>query len=720
MASWTALLSRPAQTPLAARPSLTLFFLLVGAFLLTLGYHVVNFPVWLTVGIVSAMVLRSVIEVYRLPLPSSTFCGIVALVFGIVIWIWYNTLFGRDAGTAFTGGLITIKFYELRGPRDIALIIFSCFFVVMSVLLYSQVLELFIYCLIMMWVLTALLMRLHTGDMHQDHLINMLGKSGIIYLQALPLGLFLLACFPRYTGTLSFSMDEAKIGLTDTVAPGSIAKLSKDDSTAMNVRFLSNNFAAIDSIDKMYWRGIVLWNYSNGVWTPGSLAGVAGPRLSKSALQGTQLVSQEITVKTHNQRWLFALDIPVTAANNTAEPSSWSFLYNGNVLQMSAGKLNHMARYTVESDLTPQEQTLHQSDLDVSRALPDGKDTRNPGDVIAPRVKALADRLHEGLAPNQVQEYIAAVLKFFRDGKFLYTTTPGEQGPGWLPIFLFQTKAGFCEHFASAFAVLMREERVPTRLVVGYRGAEFNPYSNYYEVLQSNAHAWDEVWIPTDTSEAPATALTGRWIRVDPTAPVSSTGELQNSSSADAQDTLSSQVSRPRTGLYDEMVPAWMKESLREMQLRRDQVESGWDDLVLSYDPETQLRWVQSLGFGNNKAPFVLLLSCFAAAGICAFVFRKWILRKEPVPPVESLYATFCHTMARRGIPRASWEGPMAYTERAAEAFPDDRLAIQRVGSLVAHARYGPTPADAATVESLQSLLTRLTAAQAASASGRR
>jgi len=265
----------------------------------------------------------------------------------------------------------------------------------------------------------------------------------------------------------------------------------------------------------------------------------------------------------------------------------------------------------------------------------------------------------------------------------------------------------------------MRLGHVPARLVVGYRGAEYNPYSNDYEVLQSNAHAWDEVWVPTDPAQAPATALSGRWIRIDPTAPGSAGGEMQTASSADAQDTLSSQVSRPRQGLYEEYVPDWMKDSLREMQLRRDQVESGWDNLVLSYDPETQMRWMQSLGFGTNKVPLVLLLSCFVAAGICAFGFRKWILRKAPVPPVESHYATFCHSMARRGIPRASWEGPLAYTDRVAEAFPDDRLAIQRVGSLVAHARYGPAPADSAAVESLESLLARLTASQAASVSKR-
>jgi len=703
------MLSRPAQTPLASRPSLTLFFLLVGAFLLTLGYHVVNFPVWLTVTIVAAMALRSIIEVYRLPLPSTWFCGVVAVLFAAGILFQYNTVMGRDAGTALTGGLITIKFYELRGPRDIALIIFSCFFVVMSILLYSQVLELFAYCLIMMWVLTALLMRLHTGDMQQDHLINMLGKSGIIYLQALPLGLFLLVFFPRYTGTLSFSMDESKIGLTDNVSPGSIAKLSKDDSTAFYAHFLSNNSPS--DIDTMYWRGMVLWNYSNGTWTPGSLAGVAQPH--KAAAEGSQLVLQEITVKTHYQRWLFALDVPVTAASNPAENSSWSYLFNGNVLQMPVGKLNHMARYTVKSDPTPQEQEIYQSDLNTSLEIDTAK---NPIDA---KTKELARQLQAGLAPNQEQEYITTVLKFFRDGKFLYSADPGALGPNWLPVFLFDTKEGFCEHFASAFAVLMRLGHVPARLVVGYRGAEYNPYSNDYEVLQSNAHAWDEVWVPTDPAQAPATALSGRWIRIDPTAPGSAGGEMQTASSADAQDTLSSQVSRPRQGLYEEYVPDWMKDSLREMQLRRDQVESGWDNLVLSYDPETQMRWMQSLGFGTNKVPLVLLLSCFVAAGICAFGFRKWILRKAPVPPVESHYATFCHSMARRGIPRASWEGPLAYTDRVAEAFPDDRLAIQRVGSLVAHARYGPAPADSAAVESLESLLARLTASQAASVSKR-
>ena len=155
MALWSALFSRPAQSPV--RPSQTLFFLLAGAFFLTLVPHVERFPLWLTAVVVLAMVIRSVLEFYRLPLPGTTFCGIVAICLSGGIFLQFHTVLGRDAGMALTAGLLAIKFYEVRGPRDVSLIIFSCFFVVMSALLYSQVVELFIYCLIMMWVLTALL-----------------------------------------------------------------------------------------------------------------------------------------------------------------------------------------------------------------------------------------------------------------------------------------------------------------------------------------------------------------------------------------------------------------------------------------------------------------------------------------------------------------------------------------------------------------------------------
>ena len=706
MALWSALFSRPARTPLIARPSLTLFFLSMGAFLLTLVPHVLQFPYWLSVTVVIAMVLRGIIEVYRLPLPSTTFCGILAVILLGVIYLQYGHIVGREAGTAFTAGLLAIKFYELRRPRDVSLIIFSSFFVVMSALLYSQVLELFIYCLIMMWVLTALLVRVHAGDLAHDRLLLMLGQSGLIFLQALPLALFLFFFFPRFPGPLGFQLDEPTIGLTDTVSPGSIAKLSQNDSEAMYVQFLSGNIPP--NTDSMYWRALTLWNYQNGSWTPGALA-YLGPRDRPPPESQSNRVEQEITIRRHNQRWLFALDVPIHNAANKSEPDSWSQLLNGHTLQLSNGKLDHSARYTVISSNAPVDEYLLATERAAAIALP-----RDPKDHIDDRVQKLADQLHQGLTEGQEMDYVRAIIRYFRHNGFVYSTEPGNQGPDWLPEFLFNRKTGFCEHFASAFAVLMRCEKIPTRLVVGYLGADYNPYSDHYIVSQSNAHAWDEVWIMAKNQ--PPESTRGHWMRIDPTALLAMAEEgPTGQNTANAADTISIQIAQHKLTFSETYLPQWVRVSLKEIQLRREQVESNWDNLVFSYDPQAQSRLAQALGLGQ-KTRIGLFFACCIAIGICMVVFQKWIARKPPQSPVENLYTAFCRNMARRGIPRATWEGPLAYTQRVAEAFPDDKQTIQRVGSIVAHARYGPMPLDSAP-DDLKSLLTLISASQVAAPS---
>ena len=155
------------------------------------------------------------------------------------------------------------------------------------------------------------------------------------------------------------------------------------------------------------------------------------------------------------------------------------------------------------------------------------------------------------------------------------------------------------------------------------------------------------------------------------------------------------------------------------MQLRREQVEAGWDDIVFSYDPEVQARLASAIGFGSETILGLLVL-CLLAFGSALFCFQKWMERKQPLSPVESLYEKFCRTMAQRGIPRASWEGPLAYTGRVAEAFPDDKDALESVGNIVAQARYGRTPGDPSTPVKLKSTLKILSASQAAASSQQR
>jgi transglutaminase-like putative cysteine protease len=700
MPLWSGLIATPQRTPLTSRPSLTLYFLLAGAFLLTLVPHVLQFPPWLTAAIVAAMVLRSIIEVYRLPLPSSTFCGILAIILFGLTWIQFGTVIGRSAGTAVTAGLLAIKFYEIRQPRDIALIIFSCFFVVMSALLFSQVLELFVYCLIMMWILTALLMRVQAGDRPDDMLLRMLGKSGLIFLQALPLALLLFFFFPRIYGPLGFTLSEPPIGLTDRVAPGSIAKLSQDDTPAMYVHFKSST---IPTPDSMYWRVVVLYQYNQGVFSTGDVAELPAPlHPSEAVKKGGGEIEQEITIRANNQRWLYALDVPVLKPANAAENGAWADMYNGDTIRLNANKLDHFARYTVISSPFRRQETITPEEDEASAQLP-----HSASDLIDPRVVQLANDLFQQAGETE-EGYINEVQKYFHQQGFVYSTNLAPQAADWLPQFLLESKSGYCEHFASAFAVLLRLKGYHTRLVAGYLGGDYNPYTDDYTVSQSNAHAWDEVWMPTN----PAVPLTGRYLRIDPTEAAASTA-LAARMGGGLDEGSAIRVQQRTPTFADAFFPSWLKVGIREMRLRREQMETGWDNVVLSYDTDTQFRLAELLGFGENFK-FKLLLVCVGAAAACAIGFWRWLARKPSISPVEFLYAAFCRNMARRGIPRAAWEGPLAYTERVAEAFPDDTPALHDIGTIVARARYGPAPVTGNSTMKLENALARISAAQAA------
>jgi hypothetical protein len=155
------------------------------------------------------------------------------------------------------------------------------------------------------------------------------------------------------------------------------------------------------------------------------------------------------------------------------------------------------------------------------------------------------------------------------------------------------------------------------------------------------------------------------------------------------------------------------------MRLRREQMEMTWDNVVLSYDTDAQFKLAQVLGFGLNPM-LKLLLVCLGAAGVCSLALWRWLAYKPGISPVEFLYSAFCRNMARRGVPRAPWEGPLAYTERVAEAFPEDMPALRSVGAIVARARYGPVPADSHTIVRLESALALISASQAAVATRER
>ena len=246
----------------------------------------------------------------------------------------------------------------------------------------------------------------------------------------------------------------------------------------------------------------------------------------------------------------------------------------------------------------------------------------------------------------------------------------------------------------------MRLHGIPARLVVGYQGGQFNPYNGLYIIKQSNAHSWDEVWIPEEKT----------WRRVDPTAILSARENLTTPASSSPEGLSIDVAGRPYTLLSASYVPTWLRHAMQETQLRRQEVEAGWNDWIFSYDPEMQSRLAQALGF-RSQFRTMLGLFCIGAVVLCGAILALAMRRRIKVSPIEDFYAKFCRGMAQRGAPRAPWEGPIAYTHRLGQAFPDEKPAIAEAGRIVAGARYASAPPPVAHGE-LKSLLTKLGASR--------
>ena len=154
--------------------------------------------------------------------------------------------------------------------------------------------------------------------------------------------------------------------------------------------------------------------------------------------------------------------------------------------------------------------------------------------------------------------------------------------------FLFETRRGFCEHYASAFVFLMRAAGVPARVVTGYQGGEMNPLGDYLIVRQSEAHAWAEVWLEGQG-----------WRRVDPTAAVSP-----------ARVEVGVAAALPR----GEPLPLAVRSDLRflkQLRFTLDAVTNSWNQWVLGYTPDRQLRLMERLGLGKPTwQTLIVLLMC--------------------------------------------------------------------------------------------------------------
>jgi transglutaminase-like putative cysteine protease len=428
-------------------------------------------------------------------------------------------------------------------------------------------------------------------------------------------------------------------GLSESMAPGNLSQLTLSDAIAFRVDFKED----LPPRRVLYWRGPVLWDFDGRTWRVGSPALAEMPEPRNGAR-----VEYSVLLEPHNRNWLFALESAALL------PPRSRYLDDGQIVTLTPvrARLRYDMVSQTEADPVPDEE---EGTLNRALRLPPG---------FNPRARALAQGWRgPDTADTQV---LARAIEHFRAERLTYTTEPRLLGRDSVDEFLFETREGFCEHFASAFVFLMRAAGVPARVVTGYQGGDMNPVDGRFTVRQSDAHAWAEIYLQKRG-----------WVRVDPT--VLSVPRRLDGGLAQAVAAASALPMMLRPEM----------EWLRRLRYNWEAVTHQWNLLVLGYNPERQRELMAWLGM--RDADWLELASTLLAAlGAFVFVLFAWMLRNLARPdPVQAAWRQFCRKLGARGVERAPHEGPRDYAERAARSLPAAGDPIQRIAALYISLRYG-------------------------------
>jgi transglutaminase-like putative cysteine protease len=613
---------------------------LLACALATAAPHAEHLPLWLSTLSAAAILLRGWYWWQRHPLPPRWLLTLVVIAATGGIYLQFRTLFGRDAGVALLVLFMALKPMEMNHRRDAIVVVMLGLFLLLTHYFYSQSIPTGIWLMATATLEIATLIRIYGGS---QPAVVVVRYAAVLLAQAVPVMLILFLLFPRVSGPLWGLPQDAhgsRSGLPETISPGSISDLVLNG----NIAFRAHFDGATPANSNLYWRGPVMDEFDGWAWRPALLERGTPPAIETRG----EAVAYELTIEPHNQRWLLALDTPVELPPNASLSARLQALSRDPVRQRSRFTMRSALDYRAGIDESPRMR-------DIALRLPP---TGNP------QARELARKWRE--RHEDPQGIAAQALLLFRQENFVYTLQPPLLGNNSVDQFLFETRRGFCEHYASAFVFLMRAANIPARVVAGYQGGEINPVDGYVVVRQSDAHAWAEIWIA------------GRgWQRVDPTAAIAPSRVEQGIAAA-----LPEGETLPVMARVD-------LDWLRQIRYRWEAINNNWNQWVLGYNPERQREVLSRFGLGNiDWRGMTVLLSALCALALLGITI--WTLWQRPrVDPAQKIWLRFCARLAGQGIPRQPWEGPIAYAERVAVARPEYGGIAHQAATAYAAVRYG-------------------------------
>jgi transglutaminase-like putative cysteine protease len=631
-----------AQKPVSA----TLVRLLIALLALLAIPHFANLSPWLIGYFYAAVAWRLAAMKYPRLLPRRWLLGLLTLA-GLANVVLNTNLFdGRASGTALLVVMLGLKLLEMKNRRDVFVIIFLGFFLAMTQFLFHQGLWLTLYLLTLAALLATLLIALNRvrPDVRKTFF-----TAGRMVIGGLPLALALFVLFPRLDSPLwQVTLDKPRgvTGISDRMRMGMIGELSRSEATAFRVRFLDRT----PSARQLYWRGLVLWREEEGTWYP--LQSVRPAR--DLQVEPDSEINYEVTYEPSGQPWVFALELP--------GETPAGLVYNEDYRLVEQSPIHKRASYRLRSFTAYRAQGLREQQRDMGLALPDR---------VSARTRALVRQWLDRHGTSNPRAIVDAALAHFNTEPFVYTLEPGLLGDDPVDTFLFETRRGFCEHYAASFTVLMRLAGIPTRIVLGYQGGEYNPLAEHWVIRQSDAHAWTEVWLDEQG-----------WVRIDPTAAVAAERIEQSIDSAQSVDNDEVVFRVDHRGLLGAM---W-----QDARWMIDAIEIGWHRWVIGFSHDRQASLLQKLGI-DNLAGYTHMLALLGALALgSVFAYLLSLVRRQPhVDETLRQWQKLQHYLQRKGLSVPPWFGPQHLLEAASARWPEQRDALQRIVRLYIHLRYG-------------------------------
>lgn len=620
------------RNPQHAIPRNALLWLLI-AQVLVIAPHLLHIPLWIAGLWVICAVWR--IQVYRTRwrLPRSIVKVGMMTSAAFAVYLSRGSLIGLDAGVALLITAFTLKLVELRSRRDALVLVFLGFFAVVTSYLYSDSLLAALYSLLPVTALVAAWSGLQQVGSRENVSTNLRWSLRLLG-QAIPLALLLFVFFPRLEPLWSLPQPggKGKTGLSSQMSPGDIAELSQSAELAFRATF----DGPVPAKNQLYWRALTMPLFDGRSWRVASFSHDLSARQWRK--QGPSQTYSVIMQPT-DQPWLFSLDV------SEAKQPDVRLLADFRLQRSSPVRRT----YLYQAEVWPQsiaEPVLSAADARTNLQLP------RPGN---PRTRAWARQLREEYGDDR--QLVQAILRHFNQQPYHYTLKPPLLGENSVDEFLFDTKRGFCEHYAGATTFALRVAGIPARVVTGYQGGEVNPAGNYVQVRQMDAHAWVEYWLPG-----------AGWQRIDPTFQVA-----PERIELGLQEALGEEASLLDAGLFSPLRyrhVAW----INQLRMGWENLNHGWQAKVLGYQRDRQQAWLKTL-FGEvdwQRIGLSLVSGVVLLFGILTFwIIKPW---QQRLAPAQRVLHAFDRLMLRRGLPRQPHEGLQDYQQRAASSLSEVQL----------------------------------------------